>query len=170
MAGQKKRAVYAILIGLSSLIYFFVAWIGYDKMHIDLKETFERSGIITATGTDYHYGDKGDKANVFYLQLNNMKKKLGIYRSDNNYTDLLDKVKTGDSVTVFYFNNHNETENVNIDLVQVDKYGYTIIDKSEYESKESGLFYISLGAGVLTLILSVLYYKRIILPGPKKQE
>ncbi|MNQ04244.1 hypothetical protein D3C85_169580 [compost metagenome] len=77
-----------------------------------------------------------------------------------NYNDLLQKVNIGDKVKVYYQANTNKDENININLIQLEKDGKIIINKSEYEQKEGSLLYIGLIAGFFIFYLSYRNYKR----------
>ncbi|WP_431242596.1 hypothetical protein ACQ9BO_22735 [Flavobacterium sp. P21] len=77
-----------------------------------------------------------------------------------DYNDLLQKINIGDKVKVYYQANSNEDENINIDLIQLEKDGKIIIDKIEYEQKEGSLLYIGLIAGFFILYISYRNYKR----------
>ena len=59
---------------------------------------------------------------------------------------------------VYYKPSSNKTENINIDLIQVEKEGYILINKTEYEKKESALIYIGLIGGIGTLFFSIRFY------------
>ena len=72
---------------------------------------------------------------------------------------MLKKVNVGDKVKVYYRPSSNERENINIDLIQVEKDGQVLIGKEEYEKKESSLIYIGLIAGIGTLFMAYRFYK-----------
>src|SRR5690606_24438945 len=117
-----------------------------------------------------HYGSKGRKSNVFYISLKDLDEDLGIYRMSKEYEDLLKKVNVGDKVKVYYRPSSNERENINIDLIQVEKDGQAIIGKEEYEKKESSLIYIGIIARFGTLFLSYRYYKYGSIVGKKQKN
>lgn len=159
-----KRTVSSIFLFLTSFIYFFVAYIGFKKQNIDLSNYSKIESIIIDKGIDYRYGSKGRKSHCFYIQLKDKDKKIGVYRMSKNYEDLLAKFNIGDTVTAYYRDNNNQSENINIDLVQVEKGGQVLLNKKEYERKESALIYLGLIAGFLTIFLSYFYYKRKVFP------
>lgn len=159
MNKKTKHLINSILFGSTSILYFFLAYIGYGKQNIDLSKYVQYENIIIDKGIDIHYGGKGRESDVFFISLKELNEDLGIYRMSKKYTDLLEKLNIGDKVKVYYRPNSNENENINIDLIQVEKNGKIIISKNEYEKKESALVYIGLIAGLGTLFMAYRYYK-----------
>jgi hypothetical protein len=141
-----------------TIIYIFCIYLGYKKQKIDLSETYKTISIVENRGIDIRYGSKGKKDKVFYIKLKDLNKKLGVYRMSKNYDDLIKKINIGDELTVFYYGNSNQTENVNIDLIQVERDNIVLIDKSEFENKERFLIYVGI-AGIIVNIL-ILNYNR----------
>jgi len=162
MKRNTKRTLNSILFFLTSFIYFFLAYKGIKEQNLHLADYDKITSVIINKGIDYRYDSKG-KLKCFYIQLTDMDKKLGVYRMTKSYDDLLDRFIIGDTVTAYYRKNYNTRENINIDLIQVERKGEIMLDKKEYEHKERALIFIGLTAGILTIILSYLYYKRKIL-------
>ncbi|MFT3843805.1 MAG: hypothetical protein QM725_02035 [Lacibacter sp.] len=162
MAKNSKRTINAVILFLTSFIYFFLAYKGYKKQHIDLSDCDRIVSMIIDKGVGYRYGSKG-KSKCFYIELSGVDKKLGVYRMRKNYDDLIKLFNVGDTVRAYFRNNSNQQENINIDLVQVEKGNQILLPKKEYERKEGSLIYIGLTFGILTVILSFLYYKGRIL-------
>jgi len=159
---MKKKAIHllkSILFASTSILYFFLAYIGYGKQNLDLTKYAQYENVIIDKGIGIYYGNKGSKSNVFFLSLNGLDEDLGIYRMSREYDDLLKKIKIGERVKVYYQKSNNKTENINIDLIQVEKDGVILIDKNEYENKESFLIYIGLLAGFGTLFMAFRFYK-----------
>ena len=159
MNKKTKHLLCSILFASTSVIYFFLAYIGYEDQNLDLSKCDQYENIVTDKGIGIHYGSRGRKSNVFFLSLKNLDEDLGIYRMSKNYNDLLEKINVGDRVKVYYRKSSNEKENINIDLIQVEKDGKILISKDEYEKKESSLIYIGLIAGIVTLIMAYGYFK-----------
>lgn len=160
MTKKTKQLINSITAGLFSILFFFLAYIGYEKRNIDLSKQDKFESIIIDKGINIHYGSKGQKSDIFFISLKNLDKDLGVYRMSKNYNDLLQKVNIGDKVKVYYQANSNKDENININLIQLEKDGKIIINKSEYEQKEGSLLYIGLIAGFFILYLSYRNYKR----------
>jgi hypothetical protein len=148
------------LIFLTSGIYFALAYIGYNEQDIELKRLSTYTGKIDNLGVDYLVGAKGRRSLVFFIDLQGLDQRLGIYRMDKDYKDLYQLFTLGETITV-YFQNHRNSENININLIQIEKGGFVVLSKNEYEKKEGALIWIGLSFGILTIIISWLYYKRV---------
>lgn len=159
MNKKTKHLLSSVLFALTSILYFLLAYIGYGKQNIDLKTKSMYENIVTDKGIGIRYDRKGKESSVFYLSLKGFNEKLGIYRMSKKYDDLLAKINIGEKVKVYYQPGNNKRENINIDLIQVEKNGIIVISKTEYEKKGSILIYIGLIAGIGTLILACRYYK-----------
>lgn len=159
MNRKTKHLLSSILFASTSLLYFFLAYIGCEDQNIDLKRTKKYTNVITNKGVGIHYGSKGRQSFVFFIELKYLEQKLGIYRKSKNYDDLLEKVNVGDTVKVFFKPSNTGHSDINIDLIQVEKGDVILIDKSEYEQKQRFLVYIGLITGILILYLAFRYYK-----------
>ena len=159
MTKKTKHLLSSILFASTSILYFFLAYIGYGKQNLDLSKYAQYENVIIDKGIDIHYGSKGRKSNVFYISLKDLDEDLGIYRMSKEYEDLLKKVNIGEKVKVYYRPSSNERENINIDLIQVEKDGQVLISKEAYEKKESSLIYIGLIVGIGTLFMAYRFYK-----------
>jgi hypothetical protein len=146
------------LIILLTFLYIFAIKVGFERQNINLQNTKKVTGIVEHCGIDIHRGSKGQKSNVFYIKLKDLEEKIGVYRFSKNYDDLLKSIKSGDSVTAYYRGKIHVRENVNIDLIQVEKNNKILLGKSEYERKESSLIYIGFGGLIAHAI--ILYYSR----------
>lgn len=159
MNKKTKHLINSILFGLTSIIYFFLAYIGYGKQNLDLSKYTQYENIVIDKGIDIHYSSKGKESDVFFISIEGLNEDLGIYRMSKNYDDLLKKINIGDTIKVYYRPNSNEAENINIDLIQIEKNKKILISKDEYEKKESALIFIGLIAGIGTLFMAFRYYK-----------
>lgn len=133
---------------------------GFKQQNINLNDYDKIQNILVDKGIDYRHGSRGRTDECFYILLKNYDKKLGVYRMVKDYQDLLNKFNIGDSLTVYFRDNDNKTENINIDLVQVEKGNQILLDKKEYEQKESSLIYLGLVASIFTIILLYRFYKK----------
>jgi hypothetical protein len=170
MNKKTKHLLNSILFASTSILYFFLAYIGYGKQNIDLTQKTTYENIVTNKGIGIRYGSKGRQSKVFYITLKDLDEKLGVYRMSKNYDDLLNKFEIGEKVKVYYRPSTNKNENINIDLIQVEKDGEILISKTEYEKKESALIYIGLIAGFGTLFLAYRYYKYGSIVGKKQKN
>ena len=157
-----KRTKYIIqIVGFVffSLLYIFAIYIGIEKQNINLEKTIKFTNTVENFGVDYHYPNRGAKSKVFYVKLKDLDQKLGVYRMSKNYNDLLQLFKVGDMITVFYYGKSNKKNNVNIDLVQIERNEKTLLSKSEYEKKESIMIYVGIG-GLITIFFIIRHYRR----------
>ena len=159
-----------LLFGFSffTIVYAFCIFLGFHKQNIDLSKTQKIVSIVENRGIGIRNGSKGKKDEVFYIKLKGLNKKLGVYRMSKNYDDLIKKINIGDQLTIYYFGNSNESENVNIDLIQVERDKVILIDKSEFENKESILIYVGF-AGIIVNVLIFNYNRKKYL-NPKKES
>ncbi|MCL9810119.1 hypothetical protein [Flavobacterium luminosum] len=158
---QKTKEILTFIFLFSfSFLYFFLAKIGFEKQNINLNNVDKIISPVENRGIDYRYGSKGRKSKVFYIKLKDLNEKVGVYRMSKEYDDLISKINIDDKLTVYYKDNNNDSENVNIDLIQVERNGIIILDKKEYEKKESALIYIGLIAGFFSVGYSLYYLKR----------
>lgn len=152
----------AVFISSLSLGLFYLAYIGIKHQNIDLKDYSVFKGSVIEKGIGFRKGSKGRKYNCFYIQLKGLDQKLAIYRNSKDYTDLLKAVHRGDTLLVYY-EPSNESNNINIDLIQIEKKGKIILPKSEFERKEAALIYLGIVGGILCLFMSYLHIKLKIL-------
>jgi hypothetical protein len=75
-----------------------------------------------------------------------------------NYEPILNKLNTGDTITVYYKKQH--PCDININLVQIEKNDTVLLAKEEYMKKESALIWIGLLGGIFSVLLSLWYLKR----------
>jgi hypothetical protein len=153
-----KHILENIVLILFSFIYVFVIQIGLEKQNINLEKTSKATNVVENSGIGIHYGSKGIKSNVFFIKLKNIEEKFGVYRFSKNYNDLLQLVKIGDTITLYFNEDSYKKRNINIDLIQIEKKNKIILPKSEYEKKEGSLIYIGIAGLVANAI--IMYYNR----------
>jgi len=157
---RTKFTIYSVIIFLTSGIYFFLAYKGFNSQSIDLKTLDKYTGRVNERGVADRKSSK-QTSSVFYLTIDGLTETLGIYRMKKNYAGLIEMIQPGDIVTVYYLSKTTD-ENINIDLVQIEKDGQIIVDASEFKKKESALIYIGLIGGLFSVGLSVWYYNKYV--------
>ena len=157
---RTKFTIYSILIFLSSGIYFLLAYKEFNSQSIDLKTVDKFTGRVNERGVAERRSSK-HSSDVFYLTIDGLPETLGIYRMEKDYLGLVDMIQPGDLVTVYYLSKTTD-ENINIDLIQIEKDGQIIVDESEFKKKESALIYIGLIGGLFSVGLSVWYYNKYV--------
>lgn len=151
-----KYTIYSVIIFLSSGIYFLLAYKGYSSQTIDIKTLARYTGRVTERGITERRSSKMTTS-VFYLKLDGLTETLGIYRQARNYSALIKEIEPDDTVTVYYLS-ESPANDINIDLVQIEKGGEVVVDQNEFKEKESSLIYIGIIAGLFSVGMSVWYY------------
>lgn len=161
---DEKRYVGSSFLFLSSFLYFFLAYDAFKKVSKTLSEYESLTSVIVDKGQDYRYGSKGKRSLCFFVYLDNLRnQKLGVYRFSKDYSDLDNSLLIGDTVTVFFIDRPDKGENINIDLIQLNKNEKVILDKLEYDNKEKRFLVLMIIVGIVSIVLSYLYFKRLIL-------
>ena len=157
---KTKKIFYFVVICLSSGIYLALAYKGYKDQNIELKTLKTYTGQISSFGETIRKSGKS-RPKIFYVDIDGLEQRLGVYRMTRNYESILNKLNTGDTITVYY-KNQNPCD-VNIDLVQIEKKNVVLLDKKEYIKKESALIWLGLLGGVFSILLSFWYLKKHVL-------
>ena len=152
------HATMAIIISMPCFLWGLVIWMGFTNQNIDLTYLNTFRGEVIDRGTTIRKAKRirDPDASVFFVNVRGLNQTLGIYRMSGNYSDLVNKIIPGDSITVYY--KFQEKTDINIDLIQVEKDGRVLIDATEYEKKESSLIYIGFVALLLNIGYSIYYY------------
>jgi hypothetical protein len=158
-----KPVFQSILMILFSTIFFWLSVKGIKDQNINLAQINTFTGEVISTGEKIRHSKQS--ANVFYLSIKGLPQTLGVYRMSRRYNDLLNEIENGDVLTVYYRQNHSNE--INIDLVQIEKEGRVILDKKEFEDKESSLLWIGLIGGLVFVGLSIYNYKKYFIPKKK---
>jgi hypothetical protein len=161
---DEKRYIGSTFLFLSSFLYFFLAYEAFKKTSKTLSEYENLTSVIVDKGQDYRYGSRGKRSLCFFIYLDNLRnQKLGVYRFSKNYSDLDNSLLIGDEVTVFFIDRPDKGENINIDLIQINKKNKLVLDKLEYDNKEKRFLVLMIIVGALSIVLSYLYFKRLII-------
>jgi hypothetical protein len=160
MKEKNKHILKSIAILLSSSIYFGLFFLGLQNQDVDISRLSTYSGIVKDTGESYSIRTRGRESLVFYIDLKGLDQRLGIYRMNKDYSDLHKRVRIGDEIKVYY-NKHYFNENVNSDIIQIEKNGIEIYSKKEYERKQKVVMWIGLIIVIITIVYSWIYYKKM---------
>ena len=68
----------------------------------------------------------------------------------------MQQIHIGDKLIVHYRNDNSNQ--INIDLIRIEKNGLEILGKEEFQKKESALIWIGIIGGVFSIFLSINYY------------
>jgi len=155
---RTKFTIYSIIIFLTSGIYFFLAYIGFSHQLLDIKTLDRFSGRVIERGVADRKSHK-NTSSVFYVTIEGLSETLGIYRMEKDYSGLIDKIQPGDTITVYFLGKVID-ENINIDLVQIEKDGQVIVHGSEFKKKHLSLIYAGLICGLFSVGFSIWYYNK----------
>ena len=101
---------------------FFASYKIYTKnVGLDLNNTSKIIGRVSKSYTTKRYtGGSGEKEiPVFAFNLDNMEQTLGVYKPSRDYSYLLDNIKLGDTITVYY--KLLISNPIDIDVYQIEK-------------------------------------------------
>ena len=153
--------ILSLLFSILGLVLFVIlTMIFYENQRVNLMEYSKYENIVIDKGTALRYYNKKKNEKVFYVKLNGLDKKVGVYRMFKNYDDLLKNVNIGDKIKVFYKSNSEINENINIAVIQIEKNNEIILNKSEYQTKYRILMFFSILAClyIILAIISVIKY------------
>lgn len=152
-----KVEIKSLLIFLTSSIYFLLAYKGYKDQNIELETLSHKIGKIDYVGIDdYRIGSKGWKSKILSFMIDSSPREFGVYRQNKNYNDLVDKIKLGETIKIYY--KDQKSNHAIIDVVQIEKGGEVILSQFEFEKKQSYLIWIGLIAGIGTIMFAIYYY------------
>ena len=148
----------AIIISMPCFLWGLLIWMGFMNQNINLTYLNKFEGEVIDRGTTIRKAKtiRDPDASVFFVNVRGLNETLGIYRMSGNYSDLVEKINPGDSITVYY--KFQERTDINIDLIQVEKDGQVLVEATEYERKESSLIYIGFVALIFNIGCSIFYY------------
>lgn len=112
-------------------LFLLLTFIFYDKQRLSLEDLNVYENVVMQRGTTSSEKDQ----KVFYFKLYGLEEKMGVYRKFKNYDNLLNNINVGDRLKIYYIPTFDKRENINIDVVQIDKNEENILSKSEYQIK-----------------------------------
>jgi hypothetical protein len=150
-----KYLQYSVII-LFACFMFFASYKIYTKnVGLDLNKTSKIVGRVSKSYTAKRYtGGRGEKrVPVFAFNLDNIEQTLGVYRPSRDYSYLLDNIKLGDTITVFY--KPLSSNPIDIDVYQIEKNNKVIVDYKTYAHNYS-ITSIAIGVlGIVSLLLGI---------------
>ena len=150
---------FIVIVAFSGLM-FSLAYKGYKHQNIDVENLKTHTGRIELAGKILKKSSK-TRSIVFYMKLNSLEQKLGVYRMNGDYNSLLNNLHVGDTISVYY--QEQEPTDININVVQIIKNKSIVLDPSEYIKKESSLIWIGLISGTILLLISFWYLRKYVL-------
>ncbi len=135
-----------LLVGglLLALTYKFIK----RDIGIDLKSTNFIVGTVESCGVTEKKSSRL-KNLVFFIRLNNSNQYFGAYRPSQNYSGLVDEIKIGDEISIYY--RQMDSGDLNLNVYQIEKNGKVILDYDSYQSLYYKLAWFMglLGSGII---------------------
>jgi len=146
---EKIGVIYGglVILGLTGLM-FAAAIKGYNNATINLESVDKYEGIVIDRGITLKRGKKMS-LKVFYFRMEGLDDLLAWYHISQNYSKLMSNVKNGDYLKVYF--KESKSQDLNLNVIQIEKDNRIILDKNEFETKERALVYIGTIGGVLML-------------------
>ena len=127
---------FSIVLGVG--IGLLIAGVIYlnSKAEIDLSKTDKVVGTVIKAGVEiirpWRWGSRFSTGPLwgFVFQLNDLDEPLGTYRPGDDYARLVREIKVGDTLTVYFSDNH--IDKINIDVYQIEKNGRIVQDYQSY--------------------------------------
>lgn len=139
-------------------LFLLLTWVFYNAQRLSLRDLNVYENVVIQRGVLTENNQK-----VFYFKLDGFEQKMGVYRTFKNYDNLLNTIKTGDHLKIYYVSTFEKKENINIDVVQIEKNGEIILSKSEYQMKYRIIMIVSIFACICMIyyIFSLIKYGKI---------
>ena len=156
-----KNIFTLLILLLLCVLYSLLVIKGIENQNLQLDKLTHYRGATLDIGQTIRTSGKYD-TEVFFIKLSGLDQPLGVYRQSKEYQSLINQIKIGDTIDVYYID--GAIEDVNIDLVQIELNKKIILNKQEYESKESSLIWIGTIAFILTMIFGVRHIMKNMIP------
>ena len=160
MTKSLRTLIIAFLLG-GLLIAVCIKFIRKD-INIDLNKTTLTTGKVTDLGitdkTSRAGGRMNIKGKVFYLRLDNSTETFATYRPEQNYSNIMQKVKAGDTITMYYY--PSDGKDLNLDVFQIVKNGEIIQDYGSYNKNHQMIAWVAGILGLLIICFGIFSYKK----------
>jgi hypothetical protein len=121
---------------------------------MDLSKSNQITGIVTSSyeTTRRTAGRYATDVPIYAFTVDNYGKILGAFRPNKNYKFLLDNLRIGDRIKVYF--KESNIDNININVYQIEKNGAVILDYETYGKNHRNLSYFIFPIGLLFLFIS----------------
>ena len=152
-----KRLQY-LGLAIACCVFFLAAFGIYStQLNRDLTKVDKTTGevvlaseVMRDPGGTHSFPQK-----VFMFQLSNLEKPLGTYRPGQDYTKLIQNIKIGDTITVYY-NKKIIDNNLNIEVYQIEKNNQVLQDYKSYAHNHLIAAVLLVLSGFILLIYGIL--------------
>lgn len=153
---RQNRLIGVIVCLLFSAFFFWAFLLIFSKRKVDLNTVAQITDTVRHTGIQDVSGSKVN-AVVFALHFRDPLTTYTLYRAGRQYDDLLQKIKPGDVVTIFY---EPQVRDINKDIVQLEHNGEIIISKSENENKSGVVSYMILAFALFLFGIACVLFRQ----------
>jgi len=130
---NKQHYIFTLIfISSISLFLSLTFFNGLKEQNIDLLKTEKKYGIVENFETETQLRNKGKKSTDFYIKFVGLEKKLKVGRVFDNYDDLIETIKKGDSLTIYC----KEKEKYFL-VIEIQRSSEILLHKYEYEKLSS---------------------------------
>jgi Protein of unknown function (DUF3592) len=131
------KAIQIVGVVLFGGFMFFASYVIHaNNVGLNIKDMPTVVGrIVDRHLTRRTGGGKGGNPLVLAFELDNLDQTLGIYNPSQDYSELLDLLHVGDTVTVYY--RPLSTNPIDIDVFQVEENKRIIVDYADYSKNHS---------------------------------
>jgi len=157
--GDKTKNLFSGLLFGGLLIA--VTFKFYKKdINLDFKDVDKINGtVVTSKVTEKSSivgGKTSVKGIVFNFRLNNSDENFGVHRPSQNYSDLIESIKPGDTISVFYRKQNNN--DLNLDVYQIEKNKAILQDYKTRNTTYKKLSWLTGILGFGLVIFGILQY------------
>lgn len=160
---RKKTFSFIVLLLVGTLMIGFSIDKWMNDVNIDLSGARQYSGPVEYTGVvpirRFATSGEGYKPS-FLVKLRDHEDIYAVYRSYEDYSDLMSAIRSGDTVTVYY---GSSSDTYNFRLFQIEKNGKMVKGYDEYNEYVSTYCSIMLFLGVLITTISIFWFRNITL-------
>ena len=152
MTIQKKNLITASLFGV--LLVAVTVKLYHKDRNFDLTHVDRISGTVVKRGVTDKNSGGGDKLKVkgfvFFFKLHNSSQTFATYKPKQDYSTLIEKIKTGDTITIYY--KEGKDHHLNLDVYQIEEKGQIIQSYQSYNNTNKKLSWLTgvMGFGLLT--------------------
>ena len=95
------------------------------------------------------------KTDLLIIKMSNDNTKLGTFNPKQNYNDLINKLKHGDSIRVYYYKTNDFTNNI----YQLEMNKEILVSHSDYKKNDTIAGIVILGFGLFIFLMNIMFIR-----------